>query len=62
VNGRLLDSKSPARSLKVLCGWSVVKAKTGVPKGVLGTGRFAPPAPGQREIERNSMFVQLGVI
>jgi hypothetical protein len=32
VNDRLLDSKRAARSFKVLCGWSVVKAKTGVGK------------------------------
>jgi hypothetical protein len=46
VNGRLLDSKRAARSFKVLCGWSVVKAKTAARKSRVGAGRVAQAAPG----------------
>jgi hypothetical protein len=39
VNDRLRDSERAARSFKVLCGWSVVKAKTEAPEVI---GRRCP--------------------
>jgi hypothetical protein len=47
VNGRPIESKSAARSFKVLCGWSVVKAKTGA---VSATGGPAGQRQDQPEI------------
>jgi hypothetical protein len=47
VKGRPIESKSAARSFKVLCGWSVVKAKTGA---VPAAGGLAGQPQGQAEI------------
>jgi hypothetical protein len=50
VKGRPLESKSAARSFKVLCGWAVVKAKTGA---VSAAGGWAGQRHDQPEIGEN---------